>query len=232
MQLLHSDFSSYPPDLLAKLSNHDACIWALGTSSIGMTEEEYTKVTYQYAIEAAKAFGGLKKNSEEGEKKFVFAYLSGARTTQDQKDDGNGWFSTPMWAKVKGMLSFFCLLLFVPFLIRLLFLAGRTERELAQLTSIHSYSFRPAFIVPLTLPPPEHRSRYNTPFFQSVGKIIGSFSSSGAVGADVLAKGMIRTCLEGSRGEIPGWAGKGKEGNQGVFENAEIRRLGEGLAAK
>lgn len=84
-----------------------------------MTEEEYTKVTYQYAIEAAKAFGGLKKNSEEGEKKFVFAYLSGARTTQDQKDDGNGWLSTPMWAKVKGMLSFFSLFLFVPFLIRL-----------------------------------------------------------------------------------------------------------------
>ncbi|GAA5831834.1 hypothetical protein JCM5353_006180 [Sporobolomyces roseus] len=211
-QVLHKDFSSYPPELLDKLSNHDACVWALGTSSIGMTDEEYTKVTYEYAIEAAKAFGGLKKeDSEEGEKKFVFAYLSGARTTQDQKNDRSGWFSSPMWAKVKG----------------------RTELELAQLPSIQSYSFRPAFIVPLTLPPPEFRSRYNTPFFQSVGKIIGSFSSTGAVGADVLAKGMIRSCLEGgSGGGVPGWPGKGKEGNQGVFENAEIRRLGEGLAAK
>jgi len=109
---------------------------------------------------------------------------------------------------------------------------GRTELELAQLTSIRSYSFRPAFIVPLALPPPEFRSRYNTPFFQSVGKIIGSFSSSGAVGADVLAKGMIRSCHEGGSGAgIPGWPGKGKEGNQGVFENAEIRKLGEGLSA-
>lgn len=197
-----------------------------------MTDEEYTKVTYEYAIEAARAFGGLKREDpEEGGKKFVFTYLSGARTTQDQKDDGRGWFSTPMWAKVKGThISSSLSALTCSHLSNS---TGRTELELAQLPSIQSYSFRPAFIVPLTLPPPEFRSRYNTPFFQSVGKIIGSFSSTGAVGADVLAKGMIRSCVEGgSGGGVPGWPGKGREGNQGVFENAEIRRLGEGLAAK
>lgn len=63
--------------------------------------------------------------------------------------------------------------------------------------------------------------------------MIGSFSSSGAVGADVLAKGMIRACFEGDgEGGIEGWKGKGSQGDQGVFENAEIRRLGEGLAAQ
>jgi len=51
------------------------------------------------------------------------------------------------------------------------------------------------------------------------------------VEADVLAKGMIRACFEGGGGVIPGWEGKGREGNEGVFENVEIRRLGEGLAA-
>ncbi|GAA5892408.1 uncharacterized protein JCM6883_007345 [Sporobolomyces salmoneus] len=208
-QIIHSDFSSYPPSLLEKLRGHDAAIWALGTSSVGVEEAEYTKITYGYAMEAAKALSTLKEG-RDGEGKFVFAYLSGARTTQTPSE-GSGFFSTPMWARVKG----------------------RTELELAQLPHIQAYSFRPAFIVPLTLPPPEHRSRYNTPFFQTLGKFIGSFSSSGAVGADVLAKGMLRACLEGSQaGGIPGWEGKGKEGNEGVFENEEIRRLGEGLAAK
>ncbi|GAA5953408.1 hypothetical protein JCM3765_005029 [Sporobolomyces pararoseus] len=206
-QIIHSDFSSYPPSLLDKLSNHDACIWALGTSSVGVNEEDYTRITYEYATEAAKAFGKLKEGENE---KFVFAYLSGARTTQTPTE-GSGFFSTPMWARVKG----------------------RTELELTQLSHIQSYSFRPAFIVPLTLPPPEHRTRYNTPFFQFLGKITGWISSSGAVGADVLAKGMIRVCLEGGgAGGLPGWEGKGKEGNAGAFENSEISRLGGGLAAK
>lgn len=98
---------------------------------------------------------------------------------------------------------------------------------------MQAYSFRPAFIVPQTLPPPEHRSDYNTPFYQSLGKLIGSVSSAGAVGADVLAKAMIQACIDGATpGGLPGWEGKGKPGDDGAFENAEIRRLGAGLGAK
>ena len=141
-----------------------------------------------------------------------------------------------MWARVKGE-SFPALTLSEDICIESIansaeFLVGRTELELTRLPHIQSYSFRPAFIVPLTLPPPEHRTRYNTPFFQFLGKVTGSISSSGAVGADVLAKGMIRACLEGGgAGGLPGWEGKGKAGDAGAFENSEIRRLGGGLAA-
>jgi hypothetical protein len=51
-------------------------------------------------MEAAKAFGNLKEGNGDG-KKFVFAYLSGARTTQTPTA-GTGFFSTPMWSRVKG----------------------------------------------------------------------------------------------------------------------------------
>jgi len=44
----HKDFLTYPPALKEKLAEHDACIWALGTSSVGMSEEKYTEITVGY----------------------------------------------------------------------------------------------------------------------------------------------------------------------------------------
>ena len=44
--IVHKDFTSYSPDLMARLSQHDACIWALGKSAIGVSEDEYTSFTY------------------------------------------------------------------------------------------------------------------------------------------------------------------------------------------
>src|SRR6266702_4510234 len=42
----HKDFLTYPPALKEKLAEHDVCIWALGTSSVGMSEEKYITVGY------------------------------------------------------------------------------------------------------------------------------------------------------------------------------------------
>ncbi|GAA6010024.1 hypothetical protein JCM11491_005834 [Sporobolomyces phaffii] len=218
-QILHADFGSYPQSLLDRLAGTDAVIWALGTSSVGVAEPDYTRVTHEYAVKAAKAFSALKPHSDgdgDGSRSepFVFAFLSGARTTQTPSKSTTGFFSTPMWARVKG----------------------RTEADLAEVPGVRSYAFRPAFIVPVALPPAEYRGGYNTPFFQAVGKVLGSVSASGAVGADVLAKAMIRACVEGGGGGgprgIPGWDGKGDRGDRGVFENAEILRMGRGLAAR
>lgn len=44
----HKDFLTYPPALKEKLAEHDACIWALGTTSVGMSEETYTEITVGY----------------------------------------------------------------------------------------------------------------------------------------------------------------------------------------
>lgn len=43
----------------------------------------------------------------------------------------------------------------------------------------------------------------------------------------MLARAMIEAALRGGNGSIEGWEGKGKVGNEGVFENADIKRLAE-----
>lgn len=42
------DFSTYPPALRETIAEHDACIWALGTSTVGKSEVEYAEITVGY----------------------------------------------------------------------------------------------------------------------------------------------------------------------------------------
>ncbi|GAA5822171.1 hypothetical protein JCM11251_004880 [Rhodosporidiobolus azoricus] len=204
--LIHEDFSAYSPTLLSQLKGYDACIWALGTSSVGMKEAEYEKITVDYAVEAAKAFEGLK--AEEGadvgeakaKEKFVFAYVSGEGA--DQRE-GKSW---QMFGRVKG----------------------KAERTLASLPSsgaphLAPFSFRPGGIDPIHSVPDAHFF-YRPPFsvlFWGMRKFLPSLM----IRTDVLAHGMIEACLRGSSGHIDGWEGKGQVGNEGVFNNEEIKRL-------
>jgi len=66
----HSDFTSYPPELLETLKGADACICALGISVTQVSKEEYVKITVDCPVAAAKAFSGLSDN-------FKFIYVSG-----------------------------------------------------------------------------------------------------------------------------------------------------------
>jgi uncharacterized protein YbjT (DUF2867 family) len=78
------DLSSIAPEL----TGLDACIYCLGVSSAGMNEEQYTKISYDFTMEAAQT---LLKASPG----IVFLYVSGAGT------DGSEHGQT-MWARVKG----------------------------------------------------------------------------------------------------------------------------------
>lgn len=71
-----------------KLKGYDACFFCAGISSIGMNEEDYTKITYDTTLHFAKAV--LNQNPE-----MVFNYVSGAST--DSTESGK-----LMWARVKG----------------------------------------------------------------------------------------------------------------------------------
>ncbi|GAA5960026.1 hypothetical protein JCM21900_004026 [Sporobolomyces salmonicolor] len=199
--ILHKDFTAYPPELLQQLEGHDACIWALGRTSNGMSEADYSVITYDYALAAAKAFSTLPKSND---KKLVFAYLSGAGT--DQRE-GKAW---QMFGRVKG----------------------RAEKDLALLPtsgypSLAVYNFRPGGIVPIH-PVPEAPALYRSPILLGLIKGLGLLSAKWTVRTDELAKGLIEVCMKGASGEVPGWAGKGKVGNDGVFDNLEIKRLAEG----
>jgi len=93
--ILHDDFTNYSPELARRLAAHDACIWALGKASAGMSEQEYTKITYDYPMAALRAlkYGGA--GEERAENPFRFVYISGEAADPTEK-------SFMMWARVKG----------------------------------------------------------------------------------------------------------------------------------
>ncbi|KFY36095.1 hypothetical protein V494_05320 [Pseudogymnoascus sp. VKM F-4513 (FW-928)] len=87
--IIHKDYTSYPPALLAELEGAQACIWALGVSINDVSKEEYEKITVDYPLAAAKAFSGLHDP-------FTFVYVSGegAAVTPTR--------STPNYGLAKG----------------------------------------------------------------------------------------------------------------------------------
>ena len=72
--------------IVNEFEQYDACFFCLGISVLGLSEEAYTKITYDLTINFAKVF--IEKNPES-----VFCYVSGAGTNSDGKS---------MWARVKG----------------------------------------------------------------------------------------------------------------------------------
>jgi hypothetical protein len=87
------DFLNYPLHLPPRLAQHDACIWALRQSSSGLTEEEYTKITYDYLMAAVIALekGGVgevtmvEDGSAKGRPPFRFVFISGEGADHTQK---------------------------------------------------------------------------------------------------------------------------------------------------
>ncbi|WP_292008309.1 NAD-dependent epimerase/dehydratase family protein [Chryseobacterium sp.] len=70
------------------IKGYDACFFCAGISSVGMNEEDYTRITYDTTLHFAKAV--LHQNPE-----MVFNYVSGSHT--DSTEAGK-----VMWARVKG----------------------------------------------------------------------------------------------------------------------------------
>ena len=86
----HTDYNSYPPDLLAKLKGAKGVIWAQGISQNEVDKATYVKITKDYPIAAARAFSGLNDGN------FNFVYVSGEGVTHTP-----GHF-TPIFGRVKG----------------------------------------------------------------------------------------------------------------------------------
>ena len=86
-ELVHDDFTNFG-NIASELTGYDACLFCLGVSSAGMSEAEYTRITYDAAVAAAKTL--LAQNSG-----LTFVFVSGAGT--DSSEHGS-----TMWARVKG----------------------------------------------------------------------------------------------------------------------------------
>lgn len=72
----------------AELTGFGACFFCLGVSAAGMSEAEYTRLTYDLTLAVA---GTLARRNPA----MTFVYVSGLRTDETEK-------GSVMWARVKG----------------------------------------------------------------------------------------------------------------------------------
>ena len=86
-EIVHADLY----DLSAiedQLRGYNACYFCLGTSSVGMNEEDFTKITYTLTMHVATV---LSRHNPD----MTFCYVSGGGTDSTEK-------GRVMWARVKG----------------------------------------------------------------------------------------------------------------------------------
>lgn len=86
-ELMPADIYNLEPNA-ADLTGYDACIFTLGVSSAGTSEQEYRRITYDLTLSAAELLARLNPT-------MTFLYVSGTGT--DSTERGRS-----MWARVKG----------------------------------------------------------------------------------------------------------------------------------
>ncbi|KAF4877958.1 Botcinic acid biosynthesis cluster B protein 16 [Colletotrichum siamense] len=91
--IIHKDFATFDPSVLAKVDDADGVVWALGISQTKVTKEEYVKITNDYPLAAAAAFSKIQSTVD---KPFRFVYVSSGGATATP-----GLF-TPYYGVVKG----------------------------------------------------------------------------------------------------------------------------------
>lgn len=78
------DYSAIAP----QLAGYDACLWCLGVSQNDVSKQDYQRITYDYALAAARAMSSAGEN-------FRFCFLSGAGADTTEK-------SSFIFARIKG----------------------------------------------------------------------------------------------------------------------------------
>jgi uncharacterized protein YbjT (DUF2867 family) len=86
-EVIHKDFYEYS-SIEQELKGYNACYFCLGVTSVGKSAEQYTLLTYDLTMQAARTLSRL--NPE-----MTFCYVSGEGT--DSSEHGR-----LMWARVKG----------------------------------------------------------------------------------------------------------------------------------
>jgi uncharacterized protein YbjT (DUF2867 family) len=86
-ELVQDDVSDLSA-VAGELAGYDTCFFCLGVSSVGMSEADYTRVTYELTMKVARVL-------VERSPGMTFLFISGAST--DATEQGR-----TMWARVKG----------------------------------------------------------------------------------------------------------------------------------
>lgn len=86
-EIVHDNFFDFSA-VESQLSGFDACLFCLGVSSVGMSEERYRHLTYDITMAAARTLSKLNPG-------MVFLYVTGRGTDSSER-------GPLMWARVKG----------------------------------------------------------------------------------------------------------------------------------
>jgi uncharacterized protein YbjT (DUF2867 family) len=86
-EVIHEDFFDFTA-IAHELRGLDACFFCLGVTSVGLSESEYRRLTYDLTLKAAEALAA-------GSPGLTFCYVSGAGTDSSER-------GRRMWARVKG----------------------------------------------------------------------------------------------------------------------------------
>ena len=86
-EILHTDFFNIEP-IRQELTGYNACFFCLGVSSVGMKEDQYTRLTHDLTLHFATVLAAQSPD-------LTFCYVSGAATDSSEK-------GRVMWARVKG----------------------------------------------------------------------------------------------------------------------------------
>ena len=86
-EIIHADFFDLTP-IEPQLIGYNACFFCLGVSSVGMSGEEYKRITYDVTLNTGRLLAKLNPDT-------TFCYVTGAGT--DSSEQGR-----VAWARVKG----------------------------------------------------------------------------------------------------------------------------------
>jgi uncharacterized protein YbjT (DUF2867 family) len=86
-ELVHGDFFDYAA-IEQDLKDYNACYFCLGVTSVGKKDQEYTRLTYDLTMQAARTLSRLNPS-------MTFCYVSGSGTDSTE-------LGRIVWARVKG----------------------------------------------------------------------------------------------------------------------------------
>lgn len=134
-EVIHADFQDFSA-LSSMFAGYDTCFFCLGVSAVGLSEEEYHKITYDIVTKAAGTM--LKANPGS-----TFCYISGAGADSSEK-------GKMMWARVKGKTE--NALLSMPFRASYMFRPGYIQpmkgiRSRTRLYNMVYFVFKPLYFL-------------------------------------------------------------------------------------
>src|SRR6266403_4915388 len=176
-EIVHKNFLDFTP-IENQLTGLNACLYCLGVTSTGTTEENYTRITYEFTVAAATTL--LKLNPGMS---FVFVSGAGADSTER---------GSTMWARVKGQTE--NTLLAMPFRSIYVFRPAMIQPLDGIQSKTASYRIIYGLIAPFLTP-----ARHFWPSYisttQELGKALLAAAKRGT-GKRVVEAGQIRELLE------------------------------------